>query len=391
MSSVNSSRVVIVGGAIMGSFCAWSLRRCGFAGPITVVEKDASYQYSSTALSAASIRTQFGTPANIRMSLYGARMFRNIAAVFGDQADIGFQEKGYLILGRPDQIAERLAAAQMQRAHGADIVVLEPDALAARFPGISFDGVGIGTLGVRHEGWFDAWSLLSTVRRAARQLGVDYVEAAVESFETDDAKVSGVGLSNGQRMSCDFCVLAAGALSGRLVASLGIELPVAPKKRTVFCFKAPFRLDNFPMLFDSSGIWVRPEGDGYIGGIQPSAADDADADGDFEPHHHLFEEVFWPLLAARIPAMEGLRLNRAWAGHYEVNTLDHNGVVGAHDELGNLIMATGFSGHGVMHAPAVGRGVAELITTGAFQSIDMTALGWGRIRTSTPMVESIVY
>ena len=89
--------------------------------------------------------------------------------------------------------------------------------------------------------------------------------------------------------------------------------------------------------------------------------------------------------------MEGLRLNRAWAGHYEVNTLDHNGVVGAHDELSNLIMATGFSGHGVMHAPAVGRGVAELITTGSFQSIDMSPLGWGRIRTSTPMVESIVY
>ena len=107
MSSASSSRVVIVGGAIMGSFCAWSLRKFGFTGPITVVEKDATYQYSSTALSAASIRTQFGTPANIRMSLYGARMFRNIRAVFGNQADIGFQEKGYLILGRTDQIAER--------------------------------------------------------------------------------------------------------------------------------------------------------------------------------------------------------------------------------------------------------------------------------------------
>lgn len=391
MSRVNSGQVVIVGGAIMGSFSAWALRQAGFTGAITVVEKDPTYQCSSTALSAASIRTQFGTPSNIQMSLYGAEMFRGIKAVFGEEADIGFKEKGYLILGGPEHVAERQAAAAMQRSHGAEILVLDPDELRARFPGISVEGVGIGTFGARHEGWFDAWSLLSTVRRAARQSNVDYVEAAVESFETDDARITGVVLSNGQRLPCDFCVLAAGAWSGRLAATLGIALPVVPKKRTVFCFKTPFRLDNFPMLFDASGIWVRPEGDGYIGGIQPLPENDADADGDFEPHHHLLEEPFWPLLATRIPVMEELRLHRAWAGHYEVNTLDHNGVVGPHDELTNLIFATGFSGHGVMHAPAVGRGVAELITSGGYRSIDMSPLGWERIRTSTPLVENIVY
>jgi glycine/D-amino acid oxidase-like deaminating enzyme len=103
------------------------------------------------------------------------------------------------------------------------------------------------------------------------------------------------------------------------------------------------------------------------------------------------EGLYWPLLATRIPAMQALRLQRAWAGHYEVNTLDHNGVVGGHDELTNLIFATGFSGHGVMHAPAVGRGVAELIMLGGFRAIDMTPLGWARVRAATPLVESIVY
>jgi glycine/D-amino acid oxidase-like deaminating enzyme len=387
----SAENIVIVGGAIMGSFSAWSLRQGGFKGEITVVEKDASYQYSSTALSAASIRTQFGTPVNIAMSLFGAQMFRGIKTVFGDDADIGFQEKGYLILGGADQVAERLAAAEMQRSHGADIQVLLPDALAARFPGIDVDGVGIATFGAQHEGWFDAWSLLSLVRKAARQLGVRYVEAAVSGFDTQGDKVIGVRLSNGEKLACDHCVLAAGALSGRLVAPLGIQLPVIPKKRTVFSFRTPFALKNFPMLFDTSGFWVRPEGNGYIGGIQPSAELDVDADGDFEPHHALMEDMFWPLLATRIPAMQELRLNRAWAGHYEVNTLDHNGVVGPHDGLGNLIFATGFSGHGVQHAPAVGRAVAELIMEGGFRSIDMTPLGWHRIRTSTPLVESIVY
>ncbi|WP_076999513.1 FAD-binding oxidoreductase [Variovorax sp. KK3] len=390
-TTTSSERVVIVGGAIMGSFGAWSLRKAGFAGSITVVEKDSTYQFSSTALSAASIRTQFGTPTNIQMSLFAAEMFRNIKAVFGDDVDIGYQEKGYLILGRHDQIAERMEAARMQRSHGADVRVLDPSELGERFPGIRFDDVGIGTFGLQHEGWFDAWSLLSAVRRAARQLDVRYTETAVTGFRTQGDRVTGVDLAGGDMLECDHCVLAAGALSGRLAASLGIALPVVPKKRTVFSFKTPFRLKNFPMLFDASGIWVRPEGEGYIGGIQPPDAMDIDADGDFEPHHDLMEEVFWPLLAHRIPAMEELRLNRAWAGHYEVNTLDHNGVVGAHDELRNLIFATGFSGHGVMHAPAVGRGVAELIVAGAFQSIDMTPLGWARIRSSTPLVESIVY
>lgn len=387
----SAARVLIVGGAIMGSFTAWALRQAGFSGTVTVVEQDPTYRFSSTALSAASIRTQFGTPTNIRMSLYAAEMFRDIQAVFGEDADIGLQEKGYLILGRPEQIAERRAAAEMQRSHGADIQLLDADALRARFPGIQVDDIGIATFGARHEGWFDAWSLLSTVRRAARQLGVDYLPATVQSFATDGAAVTGVVLADGRRLACDVCVLAAGAWSGRLVRPLGITLPVVPKKRTVFSFKAPFRLDNFPMLFDTSGLWVRPEGDGFIGGIQPPPQDDPDADGDFEPQHGLLEDPFWPLLAARIPAMEALRLQRAWAGHYEVNTLDHNGVVGAHDTLQNLIFATGFSGHGVMHAPAVGRGVAELITCGGYRSIDLSPLGWERIRSGTPLHETIVY
>jgi glycine/D-amino acid oxidase-like deaminating enzyme len=99
----------------------------------------------------------------------------------------------------------------------------------------------------------------------------------------------------------------------------------------------------------------------------------------------------WPALAHRIPALEQLRIERAWAGHYEVNALDHNGVVGPHDEVSNLIFATGFSGHGVMHSPATGRGVAELILTGSYETLDLSELGFARIRVETPMHELVVY
>ena len=184
---------------------------------------------------------------------------------------------------------------------------------------------------------------------------------------------------------------AAGANSAALVADLGIPLPVSPRKRTVFSLKASLPTSGFPMLFDVSGAWIRPEGEGFIGGIAPPAERDPEAFGDFEPDHDLFEETVWPTLAHRIPALQQLRVERAWAGHYEMNALDHNGVVGPHDEISNLVFATGFSGHGVMHAPATGRGVAEQILTGGYETIDLTELGYPRIRSGKPLHETIVY
>lgn len=385
-----NARVVIIGGGIIGSFAAWSLRQAGFAGEITVVEKDPTYRFCSTALSAAAIRTQFGTPVNIAMSLHAIDLFRRIGEVFGPGADIGYREKGYLILGGPETVAARRAAVAMQRAEGADVVALTPDQIAARFPYMALDGVGIGSFGQTGEGWFDAWSLLSLVRGAAKDQGVRYLAAEATGFVLSGGKITGVRLER-QTLPCDSCVLAAGAASGALMAKLDQPLPVSPRKRTVFSFRAPLKAENFPMLFDTSGIWIRPEGDGFIGGIQPPETQDPDATGDFEPHHDLLEDPYWPSLASRIPAMEQLRLDRSWAGHYEVNALDHNGVVGFHDEIANLVLATGFSGHGVMHAPATGRGVAELVTRGSYASLDLSSLGYHRIRSGKRLPETIVY
>jgi glycine/D-amino acid oxidase-like deaminating enzyme len=385
------ARVVIVGGGIMGSFAGWSLRQEGFAGQITVVERDPSYRFSSTALSAAAIRTQFGTPVNIGMSLHAARLFRQISDHFGPDADIGYREKGYLILAPPEAAAAREAAVAMQLAEGADIEALTPADLAARFPWLDLTGIGIGTFGRSGEGWFDAWSLLTLVQRAAKGQGARYVTGDVSAFELRAGRIAALRLADGTSIPCDWCVLAAGAASGRLMATLGEPLPVSPRKRTVFSFRAPLHAPDFPMLFDTSGVWVRPEGEGFIGGIQPPPDRDPDATGDFEPDHALLEDLFWPALASRITAMERLRLDRAWAGHYEVNALDHNGVVGPHDAIPNLVLCTGFSGHGVMHAPAAGRGVAEHIVHGRYTSLDLSPLGYARIRAGRALAESIVY
>lgn len=387
----SSETVVVVGGAIIGSFVAFFLRKQGFTGLIKVVERDSTYQHSSTALSAASIRTQFGCPFNIGMSLFSAELFRNIKTWFGDDADIGFEERGYLMLGSPEHAATQRDNALMQIEHGARVDLLTPEQAQQRFPWLNVEDIGIATYGAANEGWFDAWALLQLVRREARRLSVEYVDAEVSGLDQVGSRVTGVRLKGGTTLACDWCVNAAGPSGGQVAAMAGIELPVEPRKRTVFHIKAPLSGSGFPMLFDNSGAWIRPEGDGFIAGIAPEQARDPHAQGDFEPDHYLLEETLWPLLAHRVPALEQLRVQRAWAGHYEMNLLDHNGVVGPHPELSNFLFATGFSGHGVMHSPATGRGVAELIIHGGYRSLDLTPLGYARIAAQQPIVEAVVY
>jgi len=386
-----SETVVIIGGAIIGSFTAYFLRQEGFKGAIQIIEKDSTYQFSSTALSAASVRTQFGCPFNIGMSLFSVDIFKNIKQYFGDEADIGFDERGYLMLGSPESVESQRANALMQREQGASIEIYTPSQAAARYPWLNVDGIGIATYGSANEGWFDAWALLQLVRKEARRLGAVYIAGEVVGVEKSADAVTGVRLSDGKTVPCDWCVNAAGPAGGQVASMLDIHIPVEPRKRTVFHFASPVVGEGFPMLFDNSGLWVRPEGDGFIAGIAPDENNDTHPAGDFEPSHELLEGKLWELLAHRIPAMEQLRLRRAWAGHYEMNLLDHNGIVGAHDTIKNFLFATGFSGHGVMHSPATGRAIAELITHGHFTSLDLSPLGYERIRDKQPIVESVVY
>ncbi|MHA7874431.1 NAD(P)/FAD-dependent oxidoreductase [Roseivivax sp.] len=383
--SPEASRVVILGGAAMGSFCAMSLRDQGFAGPITVVERDPSYARASTALSAAGIRTQFDTPLLVEMSLFGADYLRQAGEI------MAFREEGYLVLADETGAEHRARLAEMQNATGAEVALLDRAELSRRFPHLNTEDLACGTLGTRNEGWFDAWSMLTQARARAREAGVDYLTGEVTGLEAQAGAVTQVVLKDGTTLPCDWCVLAAGAHSAPLVAGLGIDLPVVAKKRTAFAFRAPVDPAGLPLTCDVSGFWLRPEGQGFIGGIQPPPERDDHPPEDLEPDHELLLDLFWPNLAHRVPAMEELRLDRTWAGHYEMNMLDQNAVIGPHDRFGNLVFCTGFSGHGVQHAPAAGRGVAEWIRHGAYRSLDLGPLGWARIRDGQPLSEGMVF
>jgi glycine/D-amino acid oxidase-like deaminating enzyme len=370
--------VVIVGGAAIGSATAYFLTHdLGFDGSVAVVERDPTYAHAATTLSAASIRQQFSTPENIRMSAFGVTFFRDLKTRFGADADIGFRERGYLLLASETGEDTLLVNHEVQKAEGADIVLMDREALADNFRWLKTSDLRLGAFGRSGEGWFDAHSLLTLLRGAARK-GATYIHGEVTGIMRDGARVSGVTLADGRQIRCGTLVNAAGPQAGDVAALAGVKLPVEPRKRCVFVVACRAALPGMPLMVDPTGVWIRPEGEVYICGVSPP--EDADARAtDFDVDYSLFEEVVWPMLAHRVPAMEELKLQRAWAGHYDYNTLDQNAVIGAHPEIPNLIFANGFSGHGLQQSPAAGRAVAELIVHGKFTSLDLTLFGYSRV------------
>jgi glycine/D-amino acid oxidase-like deaminating enzyme len=383
--------IIIIGGGIIGTCTAFFLRELGFTGRVLVLERDMTFQFAATTRSAAGIRQQFTLPLNARMSQFGVAFMRSLPQRWGADGEIGLTENGYLLVA--DAAGEATLRANYAGivAEGADVALFDPAALAARFPWLHTADLRCGTLGLSGEGWFDAHLFLAAVRRGAKAAGIEYLQAEAAGIEGTATHATGVRLTTGEVIGCATVVTAAGPHSGALAATWGAILPVVPRKRTVFVVRTPLDGTTMPMLFDPSGVWIRPEGNTFVCGIQPPADRDPHPGTDFEPDHDLFEEFVWPALAHRIPAMEQLRVTSAWAGHYEVNLLDHNGVVGPDTARPNVIYATGFSGHGVMHAPATGRAVAELVVHGAYRALDLSPLGFGRIARNAPILESTVY
>ncbi|MFA5664920.1 NAD(P)/FAD-dependent oxidoreductase [Castellaniella sp.] len=382
--------VVIAGGAAIGSSAAYFLSAdAGFKGRIAVVELDPGYQFSATALSAASIRHQFSNAENIRMSLFGTQFLREFAtrmAVDGSAPDPAFHEGGYLFLATDQGLATLQQNQVLQSSLGADIALLSGAQLRARFPWLKVDDLAAGALGLSGEGWLDAYAMMQGMRRKAIAQGVQYIKARVTALRESAGRVVEVVLDDGRALACGAVINAAGTGAAALSAPLGIELPVRARKRSVFYVQCPEALPGCPMVIDPSGAYFRPEGQGFIMGIAPPPDQDPDAT-DFEVQHALFDEILWPVLAARVPAFEALRCQRSWAGHYDMNLFDQNLIIGLHPSVGNLYFANGLSGHGMQQAPAIGRALSELITTGRYQTLDLSRLGWQRILADQPVFE----
>ncbi len=386
-------RVVIVGGGVMGSALAWWLGRDpAFTGEILVVERDPSYRRASSALSASSIRQQFGTEVNIAIGRFGVEFLRraeDLLAVGGEAPALGFVERGYLVLAAAPGAAVLRANHRIQRACGADVLLLEPAELVARFPWLSPEDVALASLGLGDEGWFDGWALLQGFRKAAIALGARYLTDEVVAGERRGDRAVAVRLASGERLAAEVFVVAAGPWAAAVAAMFDLALPVEARRRCVYVFETPEPPASAPLVVDLSGIWFRPEGRGFICGGPPPEEEDR-PDLPLVAEDPFFEETIWPALARRVPAFERLRLRSSWAGYYAWNTFDQNALLGPHPEIDNLHFMVGFSGHGIQQAPAVGRGIAERILHGRYRSLDLSPLDIARLREGRPLREPAV-
>jgi glycine/D-amino acid oxidase-like deaminating enzyme len=385
-----SKQVVIIGGGVMGSALAYWLTRLAPSLSVTVVERDPSYEYASSALSAASIRQQFSTAVNVRISQASIAFLRSAAetlGIEGEKPNIMLREDGYLYLVTTAGVAALRAAHDLQQTHGANTVLMDTAALAKTFGWLNTSDLSLGSLGQSGEGWFDGYALLMAFVRKARRQGALYLKGEVCGLDISGGRVTRVILADGSRIRCSHAVNAAGPWARRIAAMASIDLPVHARRRTVYVISCPTQMTRFPLLIDPSGFWIRPEGRGFIAGLSP--ADDPD-EAPLEPDYDAFESQLWPLLAHRIPAFEEAKLERAWAGYFEMNSFDHNAILGAHSSLANLLFMNGFSGHGMQQSPIVGRAVAELILHGRFETMDLSDLLFARIASNRPLHEANV-
>ncbi len=390
--------VVIIGGAIMGSSAAWFLsQNPDFDGRILVVERDMSYQACSTAHTNSCMRQQFSSELNIKMSQFTAEFAKNMRDHMGGDPrvpNLNIRSFGYLYLSDNDAFSAILKRDQiLQRSLGAETEILSADVLAERYPFYNLDDILCGSINLKDEGYWDGATQFDWMRRLAREAGVDYIENRVVALNRspNGDKIASVTLASGETIACGTVINASGPRAAETARMAGIDVPVEPRKRFTWVVKAETPLDrDLPLTIDPNGVHMRENGAGtyMIGGHaeQDFAVDPTD----FEMDHGLWMDHIWPTIATRVPAFEAVKIQSEWAGHYAYNVFDQNAIVGPHPEIGNFIFMNGFSGHGLQQSPAMGRGVSEWVTYGAFRSLDLSPFSYERITQGTSLAERAV-
>ena len=385
---------VIIGGAVMGSSTAyWLSENPDYDGTVLVVEPDPTYERTSTTRSEGSIRFQFSNPVNIGLSMFGMEFLTNFhenVEVRGESPDVCFRGTGYLFLATEAGMDVIRANHRVQRQCGAEVEILSTGELENVFPWIDTDGLAGASLGSEREGTLDPWSLMQGFRARARHNGIEYRTDRVVDFSIVDGRVVSVHLESGDRIGCGHVVNCAGPRASEIASMAGLELPVEPRIRTAFAFDCRTPIDGrVPLTIDTSGVHFRRDPPHYLAGGVPRIDQAVDPD-DLDTRTEEWEEVVWPAIAHRVPQWDRVSLVSSWCGHYSYNVLDTNAVVGPSSSVDNFIFANGFSGHGLQQSAGVGRGVMELITYGEYRSLDLTDLGYERVVTNEPFLESAI-
>lgn len=389
--------VVLVGGAMLGSSIAWFLTiNKDFDGSVLVVERDPTYEFTSTSHTNSCMRQQFSAEINVRISQFAAEFIKDFRGFMGGDErvpDITLNSYGYMYLADTDEFAQTLKDTQkIQAACGAGTKFMTKDEIARDYPFYQLDDIVGANHNLVDEGYFDGNTVFDWWKRSAKERGVEYLTNEVVGMtkNANGSRVESVTLKTGEVVSCGTVVNSSGPRAILTAQMAGIDIPVEPRKRYTFIFDAEQPLDmDLPLTIDPSGVHVRTDGTYYLAGCAPDIDPAVDYD-DFNQDHSIWEEKVWPVIANRIPQFEAIKLINSWAGHYSFNTLDQNAIIGPHTRVENFIFANGFSGHGFQQSPAMGRGIAEIISHGEYRSLDMSPFHFDRIETQTAFVEKAV-
>lgn len=361
----STAEAVIIGAGIMGCATAHALAERGMT-DIVVLERD-QIARGSTADAAGGIRQQFSTETNIRLARESVRVWESFPERFG--RDIGLRQQGYLfLLTNPAEEPVFRRNLALQQRFGVPSRWVTPEEIAALNPGVLLDDVYGGTF-CPEDGWCDTYGATIGFAQAARALGVQIEEEApVTDILVSGDRVAGVRTGRGE-ISAPLVIVAAGPWTRRVGVLAGVDLPVDPYRRMSFITE-PFAAlpQSLPMTIDfASGLYFHPESHGFLFGManreEPSSFDKT------VDENWMVTTV--EALAARAPAFEEASILRGWAGFYEI-TPDDNPLVGWTGGPDGLAVAAGFSGHGFMQGPAIGRCMAELILEGAPRDIDIS-------------------
>ncbi|MEM7127037.1 MAG: FAD-binding oxidoreductase [Chloroflexota bacterium] len=391
--------IAIIGGGIIGSFVAYFLARSGRAGDIAVIEADPSYQRASTPNGAGGVRQLFSRPENIQMSNFSIRFYREFAqtiAVDGEAADIDFNQRGYLFLVGAQGAKQLETNFSRQVQEGINVQLLDRTELAQHYPSLGLGDIVLGCLSPT-DGTITTRLALKHLRHKVERLGVSYITARVTALETalktSGKRVQRAILDDGNVVEADLFVNAAGAWASQISEMVDMYLPVQPMCRVKHFWTCEEEIEPLPLVKDESGLFFRPQDGGFIGGrpsfeIKPGFSFLPEHTETHQYFHGYFDRTVRPLLTTRLPAFQCAQNSQSWTGHYAQNTLDGNMILGPWlNELPNFYVACGFSGHGIMHAPAVGLALTELILDGHYSTMDLERMSYRRIIENKPYSE----
>lgn len=382
-----SAHVVIVGAGIVGASIAWHLAEAGCR-DVALLERESQQGRGSTGRSMGGVRAQFATDVNVRLSLHSIPFYGRFEEVVGEPC--GYKAHGYLFVASSGPQMEYLRAnAARQRELGLQgVELLDASGVARLAPMLRIDDV-VGGSYCGTDGFVDPHSAMAGFTVGAVRRGVRLRRRCEAlAIETQDGRVTGVRTPDGT-VRAPHVVVAAGAWSAPVAATASVDLPVVPRRRMLVPTEPVGGIpDRLPMVIDlATGFHFRPEGRGLLLAWEDREAPPCE-DAVFDPR---FVERILEVAAARVPAFADLPVNpsRGWAGLYEVSP-DKHAILGAVPAVEGLWLACGFSGHGVMHAPATGRILSDLVLHGRCDAIDWSALAFDRFRTGALLHETAV-